>query len=273
VLECVVNVSEGRRAGVLDTLRLAAAAGLLDVHVDPHHNRSVFTLAGPDVIDVVCALAREVVVRIDITEHEGVHPRIGALDVVPFVPLDGSTLADARAARDTFAAWAGAELALPCFIYGPERTLPEVRRGAFASFAPDTGPRDPHPTAGGCAVGARAPLVAYNVWLADDDVAMAREVAAAVRRPEVRALGLRVGTRVQVSMNLLAPDDVDPAMAYDTVAAHAAVAGAELVGLVPASVLERVPAGRWAELDLSPTKTIEARLREAGLDGGRFGGG
>ena len=273
MLECVVNVSEGRRADVIDSLGVAASGALLDVHTDAHHNRAVFTLAGPHVIDAVRALTRRAVARIDLTEHVGVHPRIGVVDVVPFVPLAESTLADVRAARDAFAAWAARELGLPCFTYGPERTLPDVRRSAFVSLAPSAGPSQPHPTAGACAVGARDVLVAYNVWLADHDVARARGIAAAVRRPEVRALGLDVGGRAQVSMNLLAPSEVGPDAAFDAVAALAAVDGAELVGLIPRSVLDAVPPPRWAELDLGATKTIEARLQEAGLDGGRFGTG
>lgn len=135
---------------------------------------------------------------------------------------------------------------------------------------PDTGPDVAHPTAGAIAVGARHVLVAYNVWLATDDVGEARRVAAAVRSPAIRALGLAVRGRAQVSMNLIDPLHVGPAEAYDTVAAHAPVAGAELVGLVPAAVLERVDPARWDALDLGVERTIEARLREAGLDGGRF---
>ena len=128
----------------------------------------------------------------------------------------------AVAARDRFLAWAGTELALPGFAYGPERTLPDVRRRAFVDLAPDAGPPEPHETAGAVCVGAREVLVAYNVWLADGaDVALAREVARAVRGPSVRALGLDVGGRAQVSMNLVDPMVVGPAEAYDAVAALA----------------------------------------------------
>jgi glutamate formiminotransferase len=141
-----------------------------------------------------------------------------------------------------------------------------VRRRAFASLRPDTGPATPHPTAGATAVGQRGLLVAYNVWLDGTDVAIARRLAAAVRGPGIRALGLEVGGRCQVSMNLVDPLVVGPARAYDLVVAAVAgaggatVAGAELVGLVPAAVLEVTPAPRWSELDLSPDRTIEARL-------------
>jgi glutamate formiminotransferase len=182
------------------------------------------------------------------------------VDVVPFVPLAGSLLGDAVAARDAFAAWFAGELGVPCFRYGPERTLPEVRRRAFRDLAPDLGPDRPHPTAGACCVGARELLVAYNVWLVTPDLARARAVAAAVRSPGIRALGLACGNRVQVSMNLVDPLVEGPAAAYDAVAARAPVAGAELVGLVPAAVLEAIPPSRWEELDLGPHRTIESRV-------------
>ena len=273
VLECVVNVSEGRDASVLDVLAAAAAPALLDVHSDRHHHRSVLTMAGPEVAEAARCVATEAVARIDLRRHDGVHPRLGAVDVVPFVPLDGSTMADAVAARDRFARWAGDELGVPCFLYGPERSLPDVRRGAFSALAPDTGPARPHPTAGAAAVGARPVLVAYNLWLAPDAaVATARAVARQVRGPAVRALGLDVGGRAQVSCNLVDPRTVGPADAYDAVAECAAdlgtsVVGAELVGLLPSVVLHAVPPERWTALDLDPARTIEARLEQAGLGG------
>ena len=247
---------------MVEAIAAAAGASLLDVHTDPHHNRAVLTLAGTDGLDeAVRAVAAETVRRIDLRAHVGVHPRVGALDVVPFVPLPGATMAHAVAARDRFAAWAGAALEVPCFLYGPERPLPEVRRRAFVDLAPDTGPPVAHPTAGATCVGARAVLVAYNLWLAPEaGLDQARSVAAAIRGPAVRALGLDVGGRPQVSTNLVDPLVVGPAQAYDAVAALAPVEGAELVGLAPAAVLEAVPADRWAELDLSPARTIEARL-------------
>lgn len=264
MLECVINISEGRDPEVIAAIAGAAGPHLLDVHTDRHHHRSVLTLVGEEAPRAVTA---EAVARIDLRRHEGVHPRIGAVDVVPFVPLAGATLADAVAARDRYARWAAAELALPCFTYGPERTLPDVRREAFRSLAPSFGPGEPHPTAGAVAVGARAVLVAYNVWLAEADLDLARRIAREVRGPAVRTLGLQVGDRVQVSMNLVDPGAVGPAEATDAVAARAAVAGCELVGLVPAAVLAAVPERRWAELDLSADRTIEERLRRA-LGGG-----
>ena len=260
MLECVVNVSEGRDAVVLAELARVCGADLLDHHADPDHHRSVFTLLGTD---APRRLAARAVGRLDIRRHQGAHPRLGVVDVVPFVPLAGATMAEALAARDAFATWCAGELGVPCFLYGPERPLPEVRRRAFRDLAPDAGPPGPHPTAGACCVGAREPLVAYNVWLAEPDLDRAREIAAAVRSPSVRALGVACGDRVQVSMNLVAPTVTGPAEAYDAVAALAPVAGAELVGLVPAGVLDHIPPSRWSELDLGPDRTIEARLSGA----------
>lgn len=262
MIECVVNISEGRDPDVLAALDAAAGSALLDRHTDPDHHRSVFTLAG---VEAVRSLAREAVARLDLRSHDGVHPRIGVVDVVPFVSLGESSATEALAARDDYAAWSARELGVPCFYYGPERTLPDVRRGAFATLAPDTGGPDPHPTAGASAVGQRGLLVAYNLWLAEPDLALARRIASSVRSPSVRALGLAVGDAVQVSMNLIAPDHVGPAQVFDQVAALAPVDRAELVGLVPRAVLDAVPVDRWAELDLDAERTIEARLESAGI--------
>jgi glutamate formiminotransferase len=264
MLECVINVSEGERLATVDVIARNAGDHLLDVHTDRDHNRSVITVVGEAAARSVSTAA---VLALDITTHVGVHPRFGVVDVVPFVPLGATTMDDAVAARDRFARWFADELGVPCFLYGPERSLPDVRRYAFTDLAPDFGPSDPHPTAGATAVGARPVLVAYNLWLADADLDAARAIAASLRGPDVRALGLPVGPRVQVSMNLLAPDRVGPAEAYDAVAARATIDRAELVGLVPRAVLDRTPVGRWAELDLAVDRTIEARLAARGLDG------
>lgn len=284
MLECVVNISEGRSQPVLERLASAAAPVLLDVHRDGAHHRAVFTLGGdPGAVEESAReLAATAVALVDLTGHRGAHPRLGSLDVVPFVALAPEAAGQALrptapglavAARDRFTRWAGSRLELPCFCYGPVphavgRTLPEVRRGAFRTLAPDAGPPVPHPTAGACAVGARGALVAFNIWLAGGSLAAARQVAAAVRRPEVRALGLDCGGRFQISCNLVDPWIYGPDQLVDEVRRQlrphdAGIERCELVGLVPAAVLERVPASRWPALDLEPGRTIEARLGEA----------
>ena len=259
-LTCVVNLSEGRRRAELDAIAGAAGDDLLDVHVDPHHHRAVLTLVGERAPQAVASAALD---RLDLRRHTGAHPRLGVVDVVPFVDLDASGSLAVPAA-DRFATWMGEELAVPTFRYGADLSLPTLRRGAFSSLFsslhPWAGPAAPHPTAGATAVGARGPLVAYNVWLADPDAGRARAVAARVRGPALRALGMRVGDRVQVSMNLVDPTALGPAQAYDAVASLVPTAGAELVGLVPEAVLHAVPSDRWELLGLSPAATMEARL-------------
>jgi glutamate formiminotransferase len=266
-LECVINVSEGRRSQTIAALVRAGGDTLLDTHTDAHHNRTVLTLAGEGVEEAARAITRVGVARIDLGEHNGVHPCTGAVDVVPFVPLEGSSMDDAIAARDAFVAWAGDELELPCITYGPDGpSLPDVR------WAVAAGEVQGHPTAGVCAVGARPELVAYNLWLVEPDMALAKRIAREVRGPAVRALGLDVGGQAQVSCNLIDPDRVGPAALFDAVASRAAVARAELVGLVPARVLAAIPPERWPALDLDPSTTIEARRGgSAGLDGGSGG--
>lgn len=267
VLECVVNISEGVRTDVIDEIARAAGTALLDVHSDPHHHRTVLTLAGPDAVRPVAARAVEL---LDLSQHVGVHPRLGVVDVVPFVAYSApDTDTDAETARDAFAAWAAVELGVPCFLYdglagATYPTLPEVRRRAWHDLWPDVGPVAPHPTAGAMCVGARPVLVAYNVWLPHTvSIEETRAIAAAVRRPGIRTLGLLVGDRPQVSMNLVDPLHVTPADAYDAVAELTDVDGAELVGLVPQASLKSIDPGRWDRLDLDADRTVEARLRVA----------
>jgi glutamate formiminotransferase len=279
--ECVINISEGRDPAVIDELAAAGGDQLLDVHSDAVHHRSVLTLAG-DLTDVEAAarrVATAAVSTIDLTAHHGVHPRLGTVDVVPFVPL-----VDAHgiitpweavvAARDAYAAWSGDTLGVPCFVYGPERSLPDVRRGAFTSLATDTGPPAPHPTAGATAVGARDVLIAYNVWIealpdrgdhGDDVVAVARRLAGQLRRPGLRTLGLAVDGAAQVSCNVVDTDLVTLTDIYDAVEAGAGAEGytslrGELVGLLPQSALSAVPESRWAALGLAAEDSIEFRL-------------
>lgn len=265
MLECVVNLSEGRDPLVLERLAAVVGDDLLDLHRDPHHHRSVFTLLGEE---APRALARAAVAALDLRGHDGVHPRIGVVDVVPFVPLSGTDLTPALEARDRFADWMADELGVPCFRYGPQRTLPAVRRSAWRDLPPDTGGPEPHPTAGGCAVGARPVLIAYNLWLATPDLAAARRVAARLRQPGVRTLGLAVGTRVQLSMNLVDPSTMGPLVVERAARALLReegndVAGAELVGLLPESVLAAIPRADWERLDLSDDRTIEYRVARA----------
>lgn len=276
MLECVVNVSEGNDSALVARIVGGAGATLLDVHRDPHHNRSVLTLAGgiAEVEAAARAVAAAAVELLDIRDHQGCHPRMGVVDVVPFVALAGTTRAEAVGARDRFLFWAGDTLGLPAFAYGPglaggpPRSLPEVRRRAFVDLTPDAGPALPHLRGGAVCVGERPVLVAFNVWLTTTtDARTAGRVAAEVRGPALRALGFDVGGRPQVSMNLVDPTTTGPAQAYDAVVeavrAHGGeVDGCELVGLVPAEVLEAIAPSRWAELDLSAQRTIEARLED-----------
>ena len=211
-------------------------------------------------VDAPRALARAAVSALTLNDHSGVHPRIGVVDVVPFVPLVDSTMHDARIARDEFAAWAASELHVPCFLYGRERTLPDIRKTAWTSLVPDVGSDVPHSTAGAMCVGVREPLVAYNLWLEDVDLATTRRIAAAVRTANIRTLGLQVGTFTQVSVNLIQPMISGPNDVFSAVSQHATVHHVELVGLLPASVLATIPRDRWEDLDLSVEQTIEWRL-------------
>jgi glutamate formiminotransferase / 5-formyltetrahydrofolate cyclo-ligase len=266
MLECVLNISEGRDRSTIDALAAAAGNCLLDVHNDASHHRSVLTLAGETVEAAARDVTRTALARIDITTHQGAHPRLGVVDVVPFAPIGpegmrtGGDLSDAIRARDSFCAWAGAQLALPCFLYGPERSLPDVRRHAFSALTPDCGPHEPHPTGGACSVGARPVLVAYNLMLADTSIGRAREVAASIRSSFVRALAFEVADGIQVSCNLIAPWQIGPSEVFDEVRSLAPIRRAELVGLVPEAVLRTTDRARWAELGLSEGATIELRL-------------
>jgi glutamate formiminotransferase/glutamate formiminotransferase/formiminotetrahydrofolate cyclodeaminase len=289
-LESVPNFSAGRDRAVVDALGAALgsrAARLLDVHADADHNRSVFTLVGTGE-ELVAALlegiacARE---RIDLREHEGAHPRIGAADVVPIVPIRPDQLGEAKEAALELARRIGAELELPVFLYAelaPGRGPAFFRRGGpeelqrridAGELAPDFGPARLDPGAGGVIVGARQPLIAFNVNLRGELV-VAREIAALVREsgggfPGVRALGLdlpRAGL-VQVSMNV---EDWEAAALHDIVARvtveaaerGAEVAGSELVGLMPAGA---AVAAAGAQLDIAgfdASHVLELRLLE-----------
>jgi glutamate formiminotransferase len=275
LFECVVNVAEGRRLDVIDQLRGAAGDPLRDLHVDAVHHRSVFTLIGDEdrLVAAVRALATAALTTLDLRTHEGVHPRFGVLDVVPFVALDQRRGDDACALRDDTATWLADTFTLPVFLYGElsdgtVRSLPEVRRRAFASLDPDRGPRVPDPALGASAVGARGILVAWNLWLQGVTWRDASRIASGLRRPQVRALAFDMGDLVQISCNLIDPLAVGPSAIYDEVAAllpRGAIDHAELVGLVPRALLEETDPDRWAQLGLSEGATIEGRLGSTGL--------
>jgi glutamate formiminotransferase/glutamate formiminotransferase/formiminotetrahydrofolate cyclodeaminase len=288
VLLAVPNISEGRDAGVVAAVGDAyasAGARLLDTHADPDHHRAVHTLAAPPGVlaDALVAGAREAVARIDLRAERGIHPHVGAIDVVPVVFLDEARRAAASAEALAVAERFGRELGLPVFLYGlltgePPRTRASLRRGGIAGLtrrmaagelAPDFGPPAPHPTAGAVLVAARAPLVAFNVELAPPaTVDDARAIAAAIREggaeglPGVRALGLeltRQGAVAQVSTNVEDHSAVALADVVAAVARHAPVAGCELVGLAPAAAFAGFP----DDVPVRGRRTVEEALGEA----------
>jgi glutamate formiminotransferase len=263
--ECVINISEGKRSALLETMAAALGGRCLDLHHDPFHNRSVFTLGAVDdeaLLEAALELTAMALASIDLRGHEGVHPRLGVVDVVPFVPL-GSPPFDLRPAlrlRDRFAESVAQRFALPCFVYGPERSLPQVRRRAFVDLAPDFGPSEAAPGAGACCVGARPPLVAYNLVLASSDLRLARAIAREVRSATVRALAFVTGDEIQVSCNLVDPFTLGPAELYALVERRAPIARAELVGLLPEQVLRAIDVASWPRLGLAGDQSLEGRL-------------
>ena len=278
MLECVPNVSEGRDQAVLDAIGEACGPSLLDVHADPDHHRSVFTLAGPgprDVETAVAALARAAAASVDLSTHHGVHPRLGVIDVVPFVALDEEHEV-AEDAAHSFVAWIVEELGVPVFLYDDadpkRRSLPELRRDAFTKRRPDAGPVTPHPQLGAVAVGARPPLVAVNCWLDTNDHLVAGEIARRVREvdgglPGVRALGFLMESQgvAQVSMNLVDLPVTGIEAACMEVRRLAGrddfdVTRIEVVGLIPAAELERCSDEFRAWAQIGEDVTIEGRL-------------
>lgn len=290
IVECVPNFSEGRNAAVIDELARAASAvpgaALLDRSSDADHNRTVLTIAGrPEAVaEAALAAIRVAVARIDLTQHAGVHPRLGAADVVPFVPVSGITLEQcARLARGVGQRlWD--ELRVPVYLYEAAAGRPEcarlenVRKLATAGIlAPDIG-EGRHPSAGASVVGARKFLVAWNINLASRDLAAAREIARRIREssgglPAVKALGFALESRgeVQVSINLVDFERTPLPVVFDAVerecrARDIAIAGSELIGMIPAAAL-RTCAGhdlRW--LNFRPELVLENRLRLAGFN-------
>jgi glutamate formiminotransferase / 5-formyltetrahydrofolate cyclo-ligase len=271
VLECVANVAEGRRPPVVSALATSAGPSLRDVHSDEDHHRSVFTLIDEvePLVRSARALAGATFSALDLSTHTGAHPRLGVLDVVPFVALDPTRSDVAVAVRDETAAWIASEFHVPVFLYGPlsdgtTRSLPEVRRRAFRDLTPDDGPHTAHPQFGATCVGARPVLVAWNLWVTGIVIDQARAVAAGLRRPAIRSLAFRLGDSIQISCNVIDVRDARLSDVFDEVAAKIAPVGVvtrtELVGLVPRCVLEAEDPSRWEQLGLSESSTIEARL-------------
>lgn len=269
MFECVINISEGIDSAVVARLAEAAGRSLRDRHSDRAHHRSVFTLINEaeHLVNDVHQLIDTALVELDLRGHQGVHPRLGVVDVVPFVPLGSATLADAVILRDVTARWVATTYQVPVFLYGPlgsgERSLPDVRRGAFVTLAPDYGPAAVDPRRGAVTCGARPLLIAWNLWLEGVDVARTKSVAASLRRPGVRTLGLDLGTVTQVSCNIIDVTSISLATLYDEVVNQLGsqpIVHAELVGLIPKVALDLVPESRWTALGLSRDDTIESRL-------------
>jgi glutamate formiminotransferase len=298
LVECVPNFSEGRKIEVVQRLAEAIASVpttcVLDTHIDPDHNRSVITfVAAPEM--VVEAAFRAVALGselIDMRQHQGVHPRLGATDVLPFVPVSGLTLDDCAGLAHVAGKRIAAELGIPVFFYEraalrPDRVnLEDVRRGALELLreqiaveptrSPDVGPLMVHETAGAIAVGARPFLIAFNVNLKTKDVAVARAIARTVRArhgglPFVKALGFELSSRglVQVSMNLVNYEATGMQQAFGAVKDEARrlgveIAGTEIVGLVPERALDRNAEYFQRLENFTEDKTLEFRLKQCG---------
>jgi glutamate formiminotransferase len=262
---------------------------LADIHADPDHHRSVFTILGPplDVEAAALALAEVALAAIDMQRHRGVHPRIGALDVLPFIPLRGMTIGEAVALAHRVGQMLGARCSLPVYFYGEAALLPdrgrlsEIRRGGYErlgkrlpAFLPDVGPARFNPRSGAIAVGARELLIAYNIWLDSNDLEMARAIARTVREssgglPGIEAMGVRLASRgcVQVSMNLLDFRRTPLPLVFDRVRGEAARLGVpvrrgELVGLTPREAFAGRPPESVGLPDFTPAQLLESYLPE-----------
>jgi glutamate formiminotransferase / 5-formyltetrahydrofolate cyclo-ligase len=295
IIECVPNVSEGRDRNSIDAMaaavREAPGIRLLDVSSDSAHNRSVLTFVGdaPAVRAGVLALFRAALPRIDLRTHRGEHPRMGAVDVVPFIPVRRSTVEDCVALSREVGAAIAAEFDVPVFLYEDSasaehrRNLADVRKGQFEGFAekmkdarwaPDFGPAVPHMTAGVVAVGARPFLIAYNINLGTRDLAIADRIAKAIRHLSggyrfVKAMGVKLDARgqVQVSINMTNFEKTPLHRVFETVKFEAerhgvAVVGSEIVGLVPQAAL-LAAASHYLRLEADPgPQVLENKLLE-----------
>ena len=294
VIECVPNISEGRRAEVIEqiatSLRAVPGLSVLDVQSDASHNRSVFTLAGDaEAMKAgIPTLIEGALAAIDLRTHRGEHPRLGAVDVVPFIPIEGVTMEACVQLAKAVAADVAKRYSLPVYLYeeassNPARkNLEDIRRGEFEglaakmtqqAWAPDYGPATPHQTAGATVIGARMPLVAYNINLATDRLDVAKKIASAIRMSSgglryVKAMGIALEDRgiVQVSMNLTNYEKTPIFRVFDLVRREAArygvnVLDSEIVGLVPAAALLQT-AEYFLQLDgFSPGQVLENKLR------------
>jgi glutamate formiminotransferase len=293
IVECIPNISEGRRQDVIDACGGAittAGARLLDVKPDASHNRTVFTFAGEPaaVHAAVLALFDTAIAAIDLRQHSGEHPRMGAVDVVPFVPIEGVTMTDCVAMAREAGAAVATRHALPIYLYEEaasqpsRRNLEDVRRGEFEGLAakmatpgwqPDFGPSQPHPSAGASVFGARMPLIAYNINLATSRLDVAKKIATAVRHSSgglrfVKAMGIDLGDRdiVQVSMNLTNYEKTPVFRVFELVRREAARYGvavleSEIVGLIPQAALT-ASAAWYLQLDgFSDAQILENKLR------------
>lgn len=294
IVECIPNFSEGRRTEVVDEIQAAIAAvqgvHVLDRHMDADHNRSVITFAGQPqgVLEAAYAAIACAAELIDLDQHQGEHPRIGATDVVPFVPIQGVTMDECVELARRLGARVGETLGIPVYLYEfaasrPDRVnLADIRKGEYEGLKaeiadnpdrrPDFGPAKVGP-AGAVVIGARVPLIAYNVYLTTDDVGVADAIARAVRHSSgglryVKALGMLVDGRAQVSMNLTDYTRTPIARVVELIRGEAkrhgvAVHHSELVGLIPQAGL--IEAARWhLQLDqFKPEQILENRLFEA----------
>ncbi len=297
IIECVPNISEGRRTDLVEraaaAIRAVPGVRLLDHCSDASHNRSVFTMAGDaaPLKQAVLALYGQVLPAIDLRTHKGEHPRVGAVDVVPFVPIQGATMEACVALAKDVAGAVAETYGVPVFLYEEasanpaRRNLEDIRRGEFEGlaakmaspgWAPDYGPARPHPTAGASVVGARMPLIAYNINLATDRLDVAKKIAAAIRHSSggyryVKAMGVRLDDRggiAQVSMNLTNYEKTPIFRVFDTVKREAARYGvavleSEIVGLVPSEALVRT-AEFYLQLErFTADQVLENKLRNS----------
>lgn len=295
IIECVPNISEGRRREVVEDVAAAVAGPgrqVIDLSLDPDHNRSVVTIVGePDgLAEGVLSLVRSAVERIDLREHHGEHPRMGAVDVIPFIPVRGATMDDCVRLSRTVGKRIAEEIDLPVYLYersatnAARRNLATIRKGEFEGFAakialpewePDFGPKEVHPSAGVVAVGAREFLIAYNINLATSDLTVAKEIASAVRSSSgglryVKALGFPLAEKgiVQVSMNLTNFKKTPILRVFDLVKREAErrgvlVAGSEIVGTLPRQALYDVASAALQIKGFSSQLVLEERIENA----------